>query len=66
MKGEYIEAESLFIMLDSIEIKPNDIIEISGGEPTIHPDIVQVLSYIKQRYATRLILVSNSEAHRGT
>lgn len=61
MKGEYIEAESLFIMLDSIEIKPNDIIEISGGEPTTHPDIIQVLSYIKQRYATRLILVSNAE-----
>jgi len=59
--GKQIEANQLLSVLDGIGIGQDDVIEISGGEPTIYSNISYLLSKVKHRYPGRLVLVSNAE-----
>lgn len=36
-----------------------DLIEFSGGEPTIHPDMISILSYSRERFSGNIYLFSN-------
>lgn len=45
--------------IDLIKPSKDDYIEISGGEPTLRKDIVDICSYIKKNYDTNIIILSN-------
>jgi MoaA/NifB/PqqE/SkfB family radical SAM enzyme len=44
------------------EVNPsmNDSIELSGGEPTIHPDFCEILSGLSAEYSSHISVLSNS------
>lgn len=45
--------------IDKIRPTEDDFIEISGGEPTLRPDLFDIISNIKQNYSTNIIILSN-------
>jgi uncharacterized radical SAM superfamily Fe-S cluster-containing enzyme len=57
----YRSLEQLEAMLDAVvrnEVRP-DVVQISGGEPTLHPDFFRVLDLAKQRPIQHLMLNTN-------
>jgi len=48
-------------MLDSLEAWEGDteVVQVSGGEPTIHPEILQILEAIKRRRVRHVMLNTN-------
>lgn len=59
--GRQIEAGQLLSLLDGVGIKQDDVIEISGGEPTIYSNISHLLLKVRDWYPGRIVLVSNAE-----
>lgn len=51
--------DQIIDILDTIEPAEEDYIELSGGEPTLRTDILNICETIKLRYNTNLILLSN-------
>lgn len=45
--------------IDLIKPSKEDYIEISGGEPTLREDILDICGYIKKNYTTNIIILSN-------
>jgi uncharacterized radical SAM superfamily Fe-S cluster-containing enzyme len=57
----YRSLEQIEAMLDAVvrnEVRP-DVVQISGGEPTLHPDFFRVLDLAKQRPIQHLMLNTN-------
>ncbi len=57
----YRSLEQIEPMLDAVvrnEVRP-DVVQISGGEPTLHPDFFRVLDLAKQRPIQHLMLNTN-------
>jgi MoaA/NifB/PqqE/SkfB family radical SAM enzyme len=45
--------------IDLVKPSKDDYIEISGGEPTLREDVLDICRYIKSNYDTNLIILSN-------
>lgn len=60
-KGGFRSLEQIQFMLDSIvsNEKEPDIIQISGGEPTIHPQFFEVLDMVKKSPTKHIMLNTN-------
>ncbi len=52
------EIESMLDTLVASEVEP-DLLQISGGEPTLHPDIIEILRRAKARPIRHLMLNTN-------
>ena len=60
-KQDYRSLEHVIQMLDAVvanELEP-DVIQISGGEPTIHPDFFSILDEVKARPIQHLMVNTN-------
>lgn len=60
-RTEYRTVEQISAMLDCVvrnEMKP-DVVQISGGEPTLHPDFFRVLEMCKERPIRHLMVNTN-------
>ena len=59
--GRHRSLEEIKTMLDTIVAneKEPDVIQISGGEPTIHPDFFEILDYAKSLPIKHLMLNTN-------
>lgn len=53
-----VEIEKMFDLLVDTEKRP-DVVQISGGEPTIHPDFWEILDYAKSKPIRHLMLNTN-------
>jgi len=51
--------EQIIEKINIIKPSEKDYIEISGGEPTLREDIIDICKYIKSNYDTNLIILSN-------
>jgi 7,8-dihydro-6-hydroxymethylpterin dimethyltransferase len=60
-KGTYRSMEEIEFMLDAIVAneKEPDIIQISGGEPTIHPHFFDILDLVKSRPVKHIMVNTN-------
>ncbi|RLA74211.1 MAG: radical SAM protein [Epsilonproteobacteria bacterium] len=52
------DIEQMLKILLEVESEP-DLIQITGGEPTIHPQIIQILKYLKNSPVRHLMLNTN-------
>jgi hypothetical protein len=52
------EIEQMLTTLLSTESEP-DLIQVTGGEPTTHPEIIEILQYLKKSPARHLMLNTN-------
>ncbi len=52
------DIEQMLKILLEVESEP-DLIQITGGEPTIHPDIIEILKYLKNSPVRHLMLNTN-------
>ncbi len=60
-KEDYRSLEHIIQMLDAVvanELEP-DVIQISGGEPTLHPDFFAILDAVKERPIRHLMVNTN-------
>jgi uncharacterized radical SAM superfamily Fe-S cluster-containing enzyme len=60
-RSEYRTLEQIAAMLDCVvgnEMRP-DVVQISGGEPTLHPDFFRVLEMCKERPIRHLMVNTN-------
>tara|TARA_B100001996_G_scaffold380841_1_gene369083 strand:+ start:1609 stop:3093 length:1485 start_codon:yes stop_codon:yes gene_type:complete len=60
-KEDYRTLEHIIQMLDAVvenELEP-DVIQISGGEPTLHPDFFAILDAVKERPVQHLMVNTN-------
>ena len=48
--------------LSHIEVRPEDIVEVSGGEPTRHAEFLEIMKYLRQTYPCEIALLTNSES----
>lgn len=58
-EGYNFNIKDIEIAINSLRDAPPDIIEISGGEPTIHPDFFEICEKIKEIGAKELLVFSN-------
>ena len=54
-----LSLEQIMQKLDSVQPTKDDYIEISGGEPTLRPDILDICRSINSRYNTNVVILSN-------
>jgi len=60
-RPQYRSLQQIEAMLDAVvsnEVRP-DVVQISGGEPTLHPDFFRILDLAKQRPIQHLMLNTN-------
>lgn len=57
----YPELESLKAILNDTDVPPNRDIDvtITGGEPTLYPDIFNFISWLKKDYGCKIMLLTN-------
>jgi uncharacterized radical SAM superfamily Fe-S cluster-containing enzyme len=59
-KGNFKGMGQILLMLDAVTREADlDVVIVSGGEPTIHPDIVEIIEAIYRMGAKHVILISN-------
>jgi MoaA/NifB/PqqE/SkfB family radical SAM enzyme len=46
-------------LIDSMNLREIDAIEFSGGEPTIYPGFADLVSYTKEKYSPRVVILSH-------
>jgi len=59
--GDILSPSKLESILTKIPIQKYDIIEISGGEPTLHPSLIDILYILKSRSHGKIVLLTNAE-----
>ena len=67
-RTEFRSLEQIEAMLDCVvrNEKEPDVVQISGGEPTLHPDFFRVLEMCKERPIRHLMVNTNGIASRRT
>ncbi len=61
-KGEFLSLKTIERMMDlyiSSEFDPPDILQISGGEPTLHPQILEIISLARAKRFKYVMLNTN-------
>ncbi len=58
--------DQLIGRLDAVKPKKEDFIEISGGEPTLRQDLLELFHHIKTAYGSNLILLSNGRRFKDS
>lgn len=48
-------------LLSEVLIQEGDVIEISGGEPTIHRELISILEFFRETYPAKLVLITNAQ-----
>lgn len=56
-----LSLETLEELITGIEKRQHDIIEISGGEPTLHPQLIDILSFLRSHFWGKIVLLTNAE-----
>ncbi|MFX1297630.1 MAG: radical SAM protein [Promethearchaeota archaeon] len=55
-----INLNELKQLLSSIDINPDDLFSVSGGEPTLHSALPSILKFLKEEYGNLVQLVTNA------
>lgn len=58
---EILSLEELKEAITNIKKNRYDIIEISGGEPTLHPSLINILCFLKSYFWGKVVLLTNAE-----
>jgi len=61
-RGEHLPLKKVKEMIDFLVESENgnqELVQISGGEPTIHPDLIEIIRYLKQKGVKHVMLNSN-------
>jgi MoaA/NifB/PqqE/SkfB family radical SAM enzyme len=48
-------------LIDKMNLTTNDILELSGGEPIIYKNFIEVIKYAKEQYNPTIIVLSNGK-----
>lgn len=59
--GKELSLEDLKRLFSEIGIEGHDKIEITGGEPTNHSNTVSILTYIRETYPAKVVLITNAQ-----
>lgn len=59
-KQTFLSAEVLKHDIDAAAARGNDTIDFSGGEPTIHPDICELIRYCKDTHNMKVCIITNA------
>lgn len=63
--GKELSLEDLKRLFSEIRIENDDTIEITGGEPTTHRNIVPILTHIRDTYPAKVVLITNAQQCAG-
>ncbi len=52
-------------LIDDMNLRPEDVLEFSGGEPTIYKGFGDLAAYAKERYEARIVVLSHGRSLRS-
>ncbi|MFX1299223.1 MAG: radical SAM protein [Promethearchaeota archaeon] len=57
-----LSLDGIMNFISQLSIQEEDIFTISGGEPTLHPNLYEITSFLRNNFSNDIVLLSN--AHR--
>lgn len=58
---EILSMEKLQRAFNNIKIEEGDIIEVNGGEPTLHPQLIDILAFLRSNFPVKIVLLTNGQ-----
>lgn len=64
-EGTFIDKSKLFDLIDQLSGEGLELVEVTGGEPTLHPDIVEIIEYLVSKLGLVAVLTNGANVNKN-